>query len=1293
MDNGAVASSTIEDPYEEERRKYGLIYSGIYNSISGVNNLNQFIQAEKITKDLNPDNGSIQKLHTRNTDLVVLCEDKVLRMLANKDAVFNADGNMQLTATNNVLGQAVPFSGEYGISKNPESFASESFRAYFTDKQRGAVLRLSKDGLTPISDYGMKDWFKDNLKLNNTILGSYDSRNSDYNITLNATSNNREPKTVSFSEDVKGWVSFKSFIPENAISVSGNYYTFLDGKAYKHYVEILDAITNEDTNRNTFYGNSPHASHVEVLLNESPGFIKSFNTLNYEGSQSRVDQFTTTTINGVDYTDGEYYNLGQDKKGWYVEKVLTDMQDGTLKEFIEKEGKWFNYIRGQELSTNASGSIVDGLDHDPSEFSWQGIGKVLSFNSVPIPGCMDPQFQEYNPAATVDDGSCVTKHNYGCKVQGANNYSSSATSPCLGPIGCIDPNCLGPGNNECCEYLGCLNDSTAFNYGGPGNTNGIFPIVNVDDGSCTSVIYGCTDLTQYNYDPTANTPCSGPSGCLPPNCNGPGSNNCCDPIIYGCTDNGLNINGAGVVNDANNDGLPAFNYYSAANVDNGTCIAQVFGCTNSTAINYNSAANVDDGSCLYATHQATFYINANFQLVLEIVEDNQAIPGGQYTAEVLDPSGAFVIGQTTVTPVSGIQQFVVPCTNPTIVSGTYTASVQFSWSGSGVQPPPYNPTFSQNIVVGCTDIAAMNQNPLATVSDCSCTYCSYGCIDNDGTHNGAHTWNGVTGVNCSIPYPQGANNYNSSATCNNGTCIYPGCTDDGNHSQAWWNSNYATSTGIITYPATQASNYTPCANQEDGTCAWGGCTNVDYGCYPDIYGNCRPGHGTATVGSTGCGTGPSQNWGYKFSNHDPNANADCLGNIGGTSEICCTGEIHGCTTQIAFNYDPCATSNPNNIACIPTIEGCIDDTALNYGSYSAGNTYGPWMNNTNNGANAPFGNFGTTWNYNPNANPGPMYNTNGWYGPNTHVQSECINVVYGCIDDGNCTVSGSTSPYVTNACGYDSNNPAGCTPGLDCDPANNYNSAANTDNGGCCYTNSCVYPNASYLPSATLQGLHNSVAAININTASQQCYWDDINQVWVHPGGVGDCYGNTANLSGEKLIGDQEMVGNVVTGSNGVQKEPNNWGIDVAWNGGNYTSTTIPSNNQGIYTHGGWDSCTDCDTTSPTPLFPDLVTDQGWLDPYGFGHSFINSSGANASYSQNQVSLNWANGPWSPSGHACCKTLGGCTDPCASNFNPAAQHDTGDCDYSVNWGLGLFIPHSPWEYTGNPSGGGYPCIP
>jgi len=329
IDKGTKASTVLEDPYEEERRATGLIYSGIYNSNSGLNNLNQFIQAEKITKDLNPVYGSIQKLHTRDTNLVTLCEDKILRILANKDALFNADGNANLTSTNNVLGQAVPFNGEFGISKNPESFASYGYRAYFSDKKRGVVLRLSMDGLTEISSKGMTDYFYDNLKAATTVLGSYDIYSDAYTLTLNND-------TVCFKESLDGWPTRKSFIPEWGISLNSDYYTFKNGMIWSH----------DNENRNTFYEGSTAKSSVQLIFNDSPNKIKNFKTISYEGDS-----------------------------GWIAPLIKTDQQDGAVTTFLNKENIYYNYIRGLGDSWNnpaQSGTL------DLKQFAAQGIGNIIS---------------------------------------------------------------------------------------------------------------------------------------------------------------------------------------------------------------------------------------------------------------------------------------------------------------------------------------------------------------------------------------------------------------------------------------------------------------------------------------------------------------------------------------------------------------------------------------------------------------------------------------------------------------------------------------------------------------------------------------------------------------------------------------------------------------------------------------------------------------------------------------------------------------------------------------------------
>ena len=238
-----------------------------------MNNLNQFIQAEAITKDVNPSYGSIQKMTVRDSDLVAFCEDRVLKVLANKDALFNADGNTNLVATNRVLGSVKPFVGDYGISKNPESFAKDSYRSYFSDISRGVIVRLSMDGLTPISDAGMKDWFGDNLtnyqSTTSRLIGSFDDRKQEYNLTLTQFHYGGPPDslTISYSEPAKGWVSFRSFAQENGVSINNNYFTFKSGLTYQHHTNNI---------RNNFY-EQQYDSSVDTLFNQLPGTMKVVN--------------------------------------------------------------------------------------------------------------------------------------------------------------------------------------------------------------------------------------------------------------------------------------------------------------------------------------------------------------------------------------------------------------------------------------------------------------------------------------------------------------------------------------------------------------------------------------------------------------------------------------------------------------------------------------------------------------------------------------------------------------------------------------------------------------------------------------------------------------------------------------------------------------------------------------------------------------------------------------------------------------------------------------------------------
>ena len=336
LGKGVRVSTTIRKDFKEQENKSSLIYSGIYNSKTNVNNLNEFNTGDNITKELNTEYGSIQKLDTRDTDLTAYCEDKVLRILADKNALYNADGSTNLMTTDKVLGKAIPYLADYGISQNPESFAEFGGASYFVDKSRNAVLRLSQNGIEDISRYGMTNYFREKLNLSyNNIIGTFDLYSKQYIISFHDLST-APGESVSFKENVKGWPSRLTFNFEDGISINGIFYTFKDGQLWRQH--------SPTGIRNNFYGQD-YNSGIKIIMRGNPSEIKKFTTLGYEGTQAK------TSI----------------KKGWTVNSIVTNEQEGKIVEFKEKEGKWFSQISGMP-------SNLENLDSE--EFTVQGLGNL-----------------------------------------------------------------------------------------------------------------------------------------------------------------------------------------------------------------------------------------------------------------------------------------------------------------------------------------------------------------------------------------------------------------------------------------------------------------------------------------------------------------------------------------------------------------------------------------------------------------------------------------------------------------------------------------------------------------------------------------------------------------------------------------------------------------------------------------------------------------------------------------------------------------------------------------------------
>tara|TARA_R110000737_G_scaffold319920_2_gene331299 strand:+ start:1145 stop:2653 length:1509 start_codon:yes stop_codon:yes gene_type:complete len=279
---GARAYLVEEEPNSSVRIN-AMIYSGIFNSTTGVNNTNVFSVGDDITKAVDPSNGSIQKLYAQDNNLIVFQENKVSQSLIDKDAIFSAEGGAITTSGKIVIGQNQSYAGNFGISRNPESFAVYGTRIYFTDKDRNAVLRLANNGLTEISNYGMVDFFRDEFStLDNASFGkgraygTFDIYTKQYVVSLqqNSANPNATFKTLSFDEAVTGWTSFYSYKPYFSTSLKNFYYTFNSGRMYVHNSAAVP--------RAQFYGVNYKAS-VKFIFNPSVSLQKNFQTINYEG--------------------------------------------------------------------------------------------------------------------------------------------------------------------------------------------------------------------------------------------------------------------------------------------------------------------------------------------------------------------------------------------------------------------------------------------------------------------------------------------------------------------------------------------------------------------------------------------------------------------------------------------------------------------------------------------------------------------------------------------------------------------------------------------------------------------------------------------------------------------------------------------------------------------------------------------------------------------------------------------------------------------------------------------------
>lgn len=290
-------NAVLED-FKRTRKFATCLYSEPYipnTNINGLNTIVPDVSFQEFERSYN----SIQKLYSRDSNLIIFQEDKVSKSLVNKNIMYNMDGSGNIATSDSVLSIASPYLGNYGICKNPESFASHGIRMYFTDIKRGCVLRLSQDGLTEISMYKMKDYFSDlsvmilkkaNLSRYN-ILGTFDRKYGEYIVSYDPIYGEMmnpnvptieetimQATTIGFTERTNRWNSFYTYYPEMMCSSGVGIVSYVEGNLYHHDIGV-DALQEKEYNK--FYGNDV-PSELWLVSNESPSNNKVYKAISVE---------------------------------------------------------------------------------------------------------------------------------------------------------------------------------------------------------------------------------------------------------------------------------------------------------------------------------------------------------------------------------------------------------------------------------------------------------------------------------------------------------------------------------------------------------------------------------------------------------------------------------------------------------------------------------------------------------------------------------------------------------------------------------------------------------------------------------------------------------------------------------------------------------------------------------------------------------------------------------------------------------------------------------------------------
>lgn len=274
----------VEDEYAKERYYPTLLrYSLDYQAGTSINKTNRFFAAN--FDEYDRERGDIQRLKTRGRQLRVFQNNACGVVPILQSMIQTADGSGILSQSTEIINKIQYYQGEYGIGNQYCSLASSAQADYFTDPVRGAQVRLSTDGITPLTELYKAHYFftplivkYNKVRTNVTnvgkakILGVYDQFNGEFITCMQesvAGDDKSNPYTFGFNEPRNSYSSFYDYSPEWMCNAENVIITWKNGVLYTH--------TNT-TNYANYYG-VQYKPSITLIFNEFEQIKKRYNTM------------------------------------------------------------------------------------------------------------------------------------------------------------------------------------------------------------------------------------------------------------------------------------------------------------------------------------------------------------------------------------------------------------------------------------------------------------------------------------------------------------------------------------------------------------------------------------------------------------------------------------------------------------------------------------------------------------------------------------------------------------------------------------------------------------------------------------------------------------------------------------------------------------------------------------------------------------------------------------------------------------------------------------------------------